>query len=114
MIRRPPRPNRTDTLFPYTTLFRSPTSRRPDPWPETRRKHPPDHDDGDVHASSSSSCGGMDFHRFICGYESLPPPVQPLNGQGVALHSVAVAAEVRLQFSLTISASDSPNRSRAK
>src|SRR3546814_3902910 len=23
MIRRPPRPNRTDTLFPYTTLFRS-------------------------------------------------------------------------------------------
>src|SRR3546814_1265905 len=24
MIRRPPRSNRTDTLFPYTTLFRSP------------------------------------------------------------------------------------------
>src|SRR3546814_17280871 len=24
MIRRPPRPKRTDTLFPYTTLFRSP------------------------------------------------------------------------------------------
>src|SRR3546814_4988511 len=28
MIRRPPRSTRTDTLFPYTTLFRSP--RRPD------------------------------------------------------------------------------------
>src|SRR3546814_1908413 len=28
MIRRPPRSTRTDTLFPYTTLFRSP-SRRP-------------------------------------------------------------------------------------
>src|SRR3546814_10263778 len=26
MIRRPPRPTRTDTLFPYTTLFRSPQS----------------------------------------------------------------------------------------
>src|SRR3546814_4094777 len=25
MIRRPPRSTRTDTLFPYTTLFRSPT-----------------------------------------------------------------------------------------
>src|SRR3546814_5819946 len=25
MIRRPPRSNPTDTLFPYTTLFRSPT-----------------------------------------------------------------------------------------
>src|SRR3546814_7336427 len=28
MIRRPPRSTRTDTLFPYTTLFRSPGSRR--------------------------------------------------------------------------------------
>src|SRR3546814_10543835 len=31
MIRRPPRSTRTDTLFPYTTLFRSePEGRRPD------------------------------------------------------------------------------------
>src|SRR3546814_16517312 len=29
MIRRPPRSTRTDTLFPYTTLFRSETSRPP-------------------------------------------------------------------------------------
>src|SRR3546814_12384729 len=28
MIRRPPRSTRTDTLFPYTTLFRSKLSRR--------------------------------------------------------------------------------------
>src|SRR3546814_8460603 len=28
MIRRPPRSTRTDTLFPYTTLFRSPGSNR--------------------------------------------------------------------------------------
>src|SRR3546814_3675503 len=27
MIRRPPRSTRTDTLFPYTTLFRSPNGR---------------------------------------------------------------------------------------
>src|SRR3546814_3214523 len=27
MIRRPPRSTRTDTLFPYTTLFRSPGNR---------------------------------------------------------------------------------------
>src|SRR3546814_12412422 len=27
MIRRPPRSTRTDTLFPYTTLFRSPARR---------------------------------------------------------------------------------------
>src|SRR3546814_7317016 len=29
MIRRPPRSTRTDTLFPYTTLFRSPDDRNP-------------------------------------------------------------------------------------
>src|SRR3546814_12859003 len=29
MIRRPPRSTRTDTLFPYTTLFRSLTGRLP-------------------------------------------------------------------------------------
>src|SRR3546814_9412660 len=29
MIRRPPRSTRTDTLFPYTTLFRSRISLRP-------------------------------------------------------------------------------------
>src|SRR3546814_4418759 len=28
MIRRPPRSTRTDTLFPYTTLFRSPDATR--------------------------------------------------------------------------------------
>src|SRR3546814_2016633 len=30
MIRRPPRSTRTDTLFPYTTLFRSPYPVRPE------------------------------------------------------------------------------------
>src|SRR3546814_9400617 len=30
MIRRPPRSTRTDTLFPYTTLFRSPRCPRPE------------------------------------------------------------------------------------
>src|SRR3546814_15438272 len=36
MIRRPPRSTRTDTLFPYTTLFRSPGGGRPVP----RRQRP--------------------------------------------------------------------------
>src|SRR3546814_14679737 len=31
MIRRPPRSTRTDTLFPYTTLFRSPAAPAPGP-----------------------------------------------------------------------------------
>src|SRR3546814_29629 len=32
MIRRPPRSTRTDTLFPYTTLFRSLGNMGPDHW----------------------------------------------------------------------------------
>src|SRR3546814_4647792 len=35
MIRRPPRSTRTDTLFPYTTLFRSRPCRKP-PYPDPR------------------------------------------------------------------------------
>src|SRR3546814_5626046 len=40
MIRRPPRSTRTDTLFPYTTLFRSgvPRSKLPLPRPSRRRR----------------------------------------------------------------------------
>src|SRR3546814_12123997 len=46
MIRRPPRSTRTDTLFPYTTLFRSPRAhkarrrrpRRDRPWFSHRRE----------------------------------------------------------------------------
>src|SRR3546814_1504986 len=47
MIRRPPRSTRTDTLFPYTTLFRSPrrprqacTARHPDRRDRDTRRHP--------------------------------------------------------------------------
>src|SRR3546814_3963938 len=45
MIRRPPRSTRTDTLFPYTTLFRSPNRlgapvhAHPAPMPPTSRPH---------------------------------------------------------------------------
>src|SRR3546814_1359555 len=39
MIRRPPRSTRTDTLFPYTTLFRSSRALRRAVDPEERRRH---------------------------------------------------------------------------
>src|SRR3546814_1214473 len=40
MIRRPPRSTRTDTLFPYTTLFRSCAAVPADPCAGTRRPPP--------------------------------------------------------------------------
>src|SRR3546814_4739708 len=44
MIRRPPRSTRTDTLFPYTTLFRSSRAplRRPTPCRGSSYTHAPD------------------------------------------------------------------------
>src|SRR3546814_7266646 len=38
MIRRPPRSTRTDTLFPYTTLFRSPAPAAPTAVPAARAR----------------------------------------------------------------------------
>src|SRR3546814_11554309 len=40
MIRRPPRSTRTDTLFPYTTLFRSRVGNPELDGPKPRRTHP--------------------------------------------------------------------------
>src|SRR3546814_11990583 len=40
MIRRPPRSTRTDTLFPYTTLFRSPVRRDHQQGPRPRQALP--------------------------------------------------------------------------
>src|SRR3546814_8062842 len=37
MIQRPPRSTRTDTLFPYTTLFRSAPAEVPGAMPETKK-----------------------------------------------------------------------------
>src|SRR3546814_4088878 len=50
MIRRPPRSTRTDTLFPYTTLFRSTTTRHRAPTPTSRST--------DRSRSSSRGAGG--------------------------------------------------------
>src|SRR6056297_4074024 len=49
-IRRPPRSTRTDTLFPYTTLFRSALVARPGPGPPQRGR------EGDA-AIVRSACG---------------------------------------------------------
>src|SRR3546814_17307732 len=52
MIRRPPRSTRTDTLFPYTTLFRSPRQ-RPRPMPPRHSKK------GSISWSCCRACRGQ-------------------------------------------------------
>src|SRR3546814_17236464 len=54
MIRRPPRSTRTDTLFPYTTLFRSPGIDDLRPLPQ--RVHGIDLEDGAVELAAFSLC----------------------------------------------------------
>src|SRR3546814_16248281 len=55
MIRRPPRSTRTDTRFPYTTLFRSGARLRAD----------------DADAAGDRADGGDALHRFRCGDRAL-------------------------------------------
>src|SRR3546814_3921318 len=71
MIRRPPRSTRTDTLFPYTTLFRSrvrPTAPRSSPHePEssTRGK-----DSGRRSSAPSSQIGAPAIRKPSCSFLS--------------------------------------------
>src|SRR3546814_20686120 len=54
MIRRPPRSTLTDTLFPYTTLFRSGSTAPRPPWPSRAQWLP---------AKLACSPGASEFHR---------------------------------------------------
>src|SRR3546814_4110311 len=79
MIRRPPRSTRTDKLFPYTTLFRSPDSgghpvgesdRRADPAADVRSGPGKDRGTGKNHRRGQGPYGGLcqcqgrnQFHR---------------------------------------------------
>src|SRR3546814_10639800 len=60
MIRRPPRSTRTDTLFPYTTLFRSRIPARQCPWPQplpcSARDHRPPTGSRDSESGGSCRC----------------------------------------------------------
>src|SRR3546814_13978927 len=87
MIRRPPRSTRTDTLFPYTTLFRSRPRRE---WP------PPDHPARAGHRPERApeprpAAAG----RWPAPVESLNPPCFPTRqGQAAALAASLAAASL--------------------
>src|SRR3546814_2875419 len=51
MIRRPPRSTRTDTLFPYTTLFRSLEARHAEPRGQVHHQQVRGRADGRAHAA---------------------------------------------------------------
>src|SRR3546814_1182149 len=71
MIRRPPRLTRTDTLFPYTTLFRSPGRRLSDASHLALSFPAPQ---GGARGSARSRAGGF---RARGGKRATPPARQP-------------------------------------
>src|SRR3546814_7305835 len=67
MIRRPPRSTRTDTLFPYTTLFRSSLPPVPRPSPRHPRANQPRPDDpprSEEHTSELQSLMRISYAVF--------------------------------------------------
>src|SRR3546814_6524401 len=94
MIRRPPRSTRTDTLFPYTTLFRSPEPRL-DPVDRAahRRRGEPEAAPGGRKTSLGDG-RGKDFHRsrtvaaavHLCVHFKNPSPALALLRLGSRVH----------------------------
>src|SRR3546814_11959998 len=94
MIRRPPRSTRTDTLFPYTTLFRS-TMNLTEPHAGTdlgliRTRAEPR---GDASYSITGtkifiSGGEHDLTENIIHLVLAKPPAAPDNGKGISLFIV--------------------------
>src|SRR3546814_7235439 len=81
MIRRPPRSTRTDTLFPYTTLFRSNAYGWAGPWSQRRGF------DSLVQMSCGIAHTGMLWRRRA---EPTPLPVQALDQASGYLMAAAI------------------------
>src|SRR3546814_3644537 len=72
MIRRPPRSTRTDTLFPYTTLFRSPERAEPRAGQEAsplchQGAQPPGDRDGRSRRRAGTAAKAADAATSACG-----------------------------------------------
>src|SRR3546814_19045219 len=77
MIRRPPRSTRTDTLFPYTTLFRSGRAQALAHLGLAAR---------DTHALAAAAGGSLDHHRVADRLGDLHRGRLVVDGIGMARH----------------------------
>src|SRR3546814_9803688 len=90
MIRRPPRSTRTDTLFPYTTLFRSPAGLQQ----IVNAQAPVPGTEVGVVAAPGAAGIGEDEDAFLVVHEGLR--LAEIGRGGAALDGEAVAARVGL------------------
>src|SRR3546814_2569880 len=90
MIRRPPRSTRTDTLFPYTTLFRSPRCRERGP------RHPALRRPGDIvpHPGRPDGAAGRRRRRRQRG------PGVPRRAQRSEEHTSELQSLMRISYAV--------------
>src|SRR3546814_1089776 len=108
MIRRPPRATRTDTLFPYTTLFRSPPALADDRRPPRSRDRPtyssgfPEHPFPiGSHVPSTAAKlppHSPDWRRNSCFLNSPPAPFVKIAGLQFCHPNARIAQIAGLQF----------------
>src|SRR3546814_6796122 len=91
MIRRPPRSTRTDTLFPYTTLFRSNAYGWAGPWSQRRSF------DSLVQMSCGIAHTGMLWRRRA---EPTPLPVQALDQARSEEHTSELQSLMRISYAV--------------
>src|SRR3546814_12445032 len=84
MIRRPPRSTRTDTLFPYTTLFRSGRAAAL----------------ADAQATAEAEYDAANAARAAAVAAGFGDPIHPTTGEPVPATRSYVAAKLYLHFTL--------------
>src|SRR3546814_7692372 len=92
MIRRPPRSTRTDTLFPYTTLFRSYAQSESNGGSAlTRERYPPEYtESGDLILPKN-------FHEWV--YVGSPLTPNALNGRSEE-HTSELQSLMRISYAV--------------
>src|SRR3546814_17477302 len=108
MIRRPPRSTRTDTLFPYTTSFRS--EREHLPWAGAAKRYPKDRYPNGIPDSVRKALrheldliGQLDYAPFFLTVEDV---VRFARSQGILCQGRGSAANSAVCFCLGITEVD--------
>src|SRR3546814_7933522 len=102
MIRRPPRSTRTDTLFPYTTLFRSITkgARVIDSTPPARTRFASDEQTARAACATASSPDAHNLFTVVPGQETGIPASNADIRATLRLSSPAWFAQPRMTSSM--------------
>src|SRR3546814_6477380 len=97
MIRRPPRSTRTDTLFPYTTLFRS--RRRKTVRTIEEHKVNPANDVIQVAVTDEPGAGGANHRYELTGFDTAGNP-SSADGQRSEEHTSELQSLMRISYAV--------------